>query len=523
MNLLQMSFSGAFIIIAIMIIRALFINKLPKNTFLILWVIALVRLLIPYTIPSTFSIYSVMQENKSNSVILLEEAENINEVTTPMNMEIVEDTVLEENNEVSFPIWLVIWVVGVCFCSTYFVVTYVRCYRKFRISMPIDDDFIKEWKVEHKIKRNISFKRSSEISTPISYGIVHPTILIPSSFPLNDLETLKYVLEHEYVHIQRFDIITKRITILAVCIHWFNPFVWIMYVLFNRDIEISCDNLTVWHLGINMKATYARTLISLEETKSNPVAFYNAFSRNSIEERIVAIMKIKKVTVAAIFFSVLLVICVITVFATSAVSDKEVSETYLVEDAGPIAIIPEEENLQDLMQEYEKFGITRENGVLYYHDEIIRYFLDGYEHESGNTISRYSEYNGAGTIDVHTVRNDIQNADGSTTLFGEIVDIVPYSQEEFDKRDLETLKQQKMVTEAAYVGASDSNKIVTSEATAIEEGNADGESIAERLAMFQEFGITYEEINGNQGDVYWNDELLKEFIDMKPNGDIFLV
>lgn len=177
--------------------------------------------------------------------------------------------------------------------------------------------------------------------------------------------------------------------------------------------------------------------------------FYNAFSRNSIEERIVAIMKIKKVTVAAIFFSVLLVIGVITVFVTSAVSDKEVSETYLVEDAGPIAIIPEEENLQDLMQEYEKFGITRGNGVLYYHDEIIRYFLDGYEHESGNTISRYSEYNGAGTIDVHTVRNDIQNADGSTTLFGEIVDIVPYSQEEFDKRDLETLKQQKMVTEAA--------------------------------------------------------------------------
>ena len=80
-----------------------------------------------------------------------------------------------------------------------------------------------------------------------------------------------------------------------------------------------------------------------------------------------------------------------------------------------------------------------------------------------------------------------------------------------------------MVTEAAYEGASDRNKIVTSEATAIEEGNADGESIAERLAMFQEFGITYKEINGNQGDVYWNDELLKEFIDMKPNGDIFLV
>lgn len=152
-------FFRSIIIIAIMIIRALFINKLPKNTFLILWVIALVRLLVPYTIPSTFSIYSVMQENKSNSVILLEEAENINEVTTPMNMEIVEDTEL-----------------------------YVRCYRKFRISMPIDDDFIKEWKVEHKIKRNISFKRSSDISTPISYG----------------------------------------------------------------DIEISCDNLTVWHLGINV-------------------------------------------------------------------------------------------------------------------------------------------------------------------------------------------------------------------------------------------------------------------------------
>ena len=71
---------------------------------------------------------------------------------------------------------------------------------------------------------------------------------------------LRYVLEHEYVHIRRLDMLTKLIMIAAVCIHWFNPLVWVMYILFNRDLELSCDETVVRRFGMDIKSVYATAL-----------------------------------------------------------------------------------------------------------------------------------------------------------------------------------------------------------------------------------------------------------------------
>lgn len=105
---------------------------------------------------------------------------------------------------------------------------------------------------------------------------------------------LSLCLEHEFVHIKRLDGLTKLILIAALCLHWFNPLVWVMVVLANRDLELSCDEAVVRLFGEQVKSAYARTLIHMEEIKSGCLPLCSNFSKNAIEERITAIMKIKK-------------------------------------------------------------------------------------------------------------------------------------------------------------------------------------------------------------------------------------
>ena len=120
------------------------------------------------------------------------------------------------------------------------------------------------------------------------------------------------------MHIRRFDSITKLVLIAVLCVHWFNPLVWVMYILANRDIELSCDEAVVRLFGETTKAAYARALISMEETRSGLTPLCNNFSKNAIEERITAIMKIKKASIFSLVVALALVVGVTTAFATSA-------------------------------------------------------------------------------------------------------------------------------------------------------------------------------------------------------------
>ncbi len=142
------------------------------------------------------------------------------------------------------------------------------------------------------MKRPILVRQSDRISAPLTYGIFRPVILMPKKTDWKNEKQLQYVLSHEYVHIYRYDTVTKLIVTLALCIHWFNPFVWVMYILFNRDIELACDESVIRQFGEKSKSAYSLMLINMEATKSGLLPFCNNFSKNAIEERITAVMKI---------------------------------------------------------------------------------------------------------------------------------------------------------------------------------------------------------------------------------------
>ena len=310
MSLLQMSFTGGILILAVIVIRALAINMLPKKAFNALWWISVVRLMIPFSIPSAFSVYSLMGShapgNGSQAIRVLPIGASGQAASMPDSI----------TNAVST--WTVVWAAGVLVCAVFFSLAYWKCRKEFQTSIPVGNDFTENWLSVHQQGRRISIRQSGRFSAPLTYGVLHPVILMPTSTKWENTDSLEYVLAHEYVHIRRFDSIRKLVLIVVLCVHWFNPLVWVMYILANRDIELLCDEAVVRFFGENTKAAYARALISMEETRSGLTPLCSSFSKNAIEERITAIMKIKKTTVFSLVLAGFIVVGTATAFATSA-------------------------------------------------------------------------------------------------------------------------------------------------------------------------------------------------------------
>ena len=324
MSLLQMSFSGAVFITAVVMIRAAAINKLPKKTFLVLWELVMVRLLIPFSIPSVFSVYTLVTHGLSSAALP--------EVTTDYNMPVVEGVFAATGGMEQPPadilssvsLWFIVWCAGMIPAALFFVISYLRCLMEFRTALPVRSHYVEKWLEQQTLKRPVLVRQSDRISTPLTYGIFRPVILMPKKTDWKNEKQLQYILTHEYVHIYRYDTVTKLLAACALCVHWFNPFVWVMYRLFNRDIELACDESVIRQFGEKSKSAYSLMLINMEAAKSGLLPFCNNFSKNAVEERITAIMKMKKNSLFAICIAAMLIVGVTTTFATSAAgSDRE--------------------------------------------------------------------------------------------------------------------------------------------------------------------------------------------------------
>ena len=324
MSLLQMSFSGAVFITAVVMIRAAAINKLPKKTFLVLWELVMVRLLIPFSIPSVFSVYTLVTHGLSSAALP--------EVTTDYNMPVVEGVFAATGGMEQPPadilssvsLWFIVWCAGMIPAALFFVISYLRCLMEFRTALPVRSHYVEKWLEQQTLKRPVLVRQSDRISTPLTYGIFRPVILMPKKTDWKNEKQLQYILTHEYVHIYRYDTVTKLLAACALCVHWFNPFVWVMYRLFNRDIELACDESVIRQFGEKSKSAYSLMLVNMEAAKSGLLPFCNNFSKNAVEERITAIMKMKKTSLFAICIAAMLIVGVTTTFATSAAgSDRE--------------------------------------------------------------------------------------------------------------------------------------------------------------------------------------------------------
>lgn len=335
LSFIEMSVYGGIMIAAIAVIRALLISKLPKRAFVILWLAAMLRLMLPFELPFAGSIYTLAGLFHQNNTA---EEPVFGDITVQSGDEIswyyhdgyrqhprVESNAepsSEADSGIELP-WIEIayFTVALTFAG-YFGISYVKNIRKFRSSLPLSNEYTARWRRDLGIPEKIRIRQSDEISAPLTYGVFRPVILLPklildSENSDSKSRLLDFALTHELTHIRRFDPAIKLLAVAVCCVHWFNPAVWLMTWLLNRDIELSCDERVVAAFGSDSRADYANALISLEEKRSG-VPFYTGFCRNAVQERITAIMKTKKTGIISALAACLVVACTIGAFATSA-------------------------------------------------------------------------------------------------------------------------------------------------------------------------------------------------------------
>ncbi len=330
LNLLEISVAGAALILGIFIFRLLIKNYLPHRVFVLLWYIAILRLFLPFSIVTEYSWLPmpVMEITKVEKEQELAEdfpqvfgmGENLKE-STFTNIK----SIIGEAESISvFPF---LWGIGFLFIFLYFILNYLRYRINFMESLPIVDRDIIGLQSQSKELKHIKIRSYDKIDSPLTYGIFRPVILLPKKLVLAEgkKQLLSYVIIHESIHIKRKDVLLKLVLAIVLALHWFNPFVWVMYILVCHDIEISCDEAVIKRIGSQKKDVYALALLHIKSGNDLHASVFSFFSKNILEERILVIMKGKKITKLSVALAVIFSAgIVLTAFAK-----KETGERYL--------------------------------------------------------------------------------------------------------------------------------------------------------------------------------------------------
>lgn len=324
----HVSLSAATMILAAMVLRFRFQERVPRRVFCLLWDLCLVRLLLPLRLTSPFSIRALLPVREAIPQTAAIRQVQIAGASFEAGFSLAEDTAVYAGTSaetaaglggfrlppVNLP--LLAWAAVGTLLAAWFLWGHLRSRRVYAMSLPLDNAFVRRWQEDHPLFRPVQVRFSDRIAAPLTYGAVYPVVLLPKGMDLADTAGLAYVLEHEYTHIRRFDALRKWLLAAALCLHWFNPCVWLMYILAGRDMELSCDE-AVLRAGAD-RSGYALTLLALEEERGRWSPSGSHFSRNATEERIKTIMKRKQISLAALLAVLVVMSIATTVFATNA-------------------------------------------------------------------------------------------------------------------------------------------------------------------------------------------------------------
>ncbi len=324
----HVSLSAATMILAAMVLRFRFQERVPRRVFCLLWDLCLVRLLLPLRLTSPFSIRALLPVREAIPQTAAIRQVQIAGASFEAGFSLAEDTAVYAGTSAetaaglggfrlpSVNLPLLAWAAVGTLLAAWFLWGHLRSRRVYAMSLPLDNAFVRRWQEDHPLFRPVQVRFSDRIAAPLTYGAVYPVVLLPKGMDLADTAGLAYVLEHEYTHIRRFDALRKWLLAAALCLHWFNPCVWLMYILAGRDMELSCDE-AVLRAGAD-RSGYALTLLALEEERGRWSPSGSHFSRNATEERIKTIMKRKQISLAALLAVLVVMSIATTVFATNA-------------------------------------------------------------------------------------------------------------------------------------------------------------------------------------------------------------
>lgn len=326
-NIFNVSINASWLILALLAVRLLLKNA-PKWIHVTMWGLVAVRLLLPVSLESAFSLIpsaeTIPQEILRYEGEQLKEPAHLNIVTNPVmpkkvivELEQSVDRVNVRTIHITY-----IWWSGMAIMILYTTVSYFRLQRKVRTA----------------VRRCENIFRSEHVDVPFVLGILKPRIYMPYKISEQDMP---YVIAHEQTHIRRKDHWWKPFGFLLLTIHWFNPLMWVAYVLLCRDIELACDEKVIKKLGKNERADYSQALLSCSVDRRSIAACPLAFGEVGVKERVKNVISYKKPAFWIVLLALIAGAAVAVCFLTDPVTDEaENTVTETTDTEMPSIVIP---------------------------------------------------------------------------------------------------------------------------------------------------------------------------------------
>lgn len=303
LKLVNLSISASWLILAVLVLRVV-LKKAPKWVMPLLWGVVALRLVCLFSIESALSLIPSAETIPSEIVtetrepVLYEQA-TLDIVTNPTLPSAAEVPVgvSRQQAQVDFNIYSVLWLAGMAALLVHALVSAGKLKRKLATAILLRDNIYE----------------SEFVDSPFVFGVVKPNIYLPMHM---DEGTAAYVIAHECAHLARRDHWWKVLGYLVLALHWFNPLVWVAYILFCRDIELACDEKVVKGLDGAARADYSQALLSCAAPKRAVAACPLAFGEGNIKTRVKSALHYKKpafwVAAAAVLAVVIMAVCFLT-------------------------------------------------------------------------------------------------------------------------------------------------------------------------------------------------------------------
>lgn len=303
LKLVNLSISASWLILAVLVLRVV-LKKAPKWVMPLLWGVVALRLVCLFSIESALSLIPSAETIPSEIVtetrepVLYEQA-TLDIVTNPTLPSAAEVPVgvSRQQAQVDFNIYSILWLAGMAALLVHALVSAGKLKRKLATAILLRDNIYE----------------SEFVDSPFVFGVVKPNIYLPMHM---DEGTAAYVIAHEHAHLARRDHWWKVLGYLVLALHWFNPLVWVAYILFCRDIELACDEKVVKGLDGAARADYSQALLSCAAPKRAVAACPLAFGEGNIKTRVKSALHYKKpafwVAAAAVLAVVIMAVCFLT-------------------------------------------------------------------------------------------------------------------------------------------------------------------------------------------------------------------
>lgn len=301
LKIVNMSISASWLILAVLIFRVVF-KKAPSFVNMVLWSIVALRLFCNISIESVFSL--IPSAETLNVGIVTGEKIDVQTGISPIDDIINGYTTASVNSGVNITnVLYVIWLIGILSFAIYAFVSY------FRLKQNVD--------IAIRYKDNIY--QSENVISPFVLGIIKPKIYLP--YNLNE-QDIKYIVAHEKAHIAHKDHWWKMFGFALLILHWFNPLVWLSYMLFCKDIELSCDEMVIKELNCMQRADYSQALVNCSTNRRSVAICPLAFGEIGVKERIKSIMNYRKPKFGIIAICIIVCIAFAICFLTNPKHDS---------------------------------------------------------------------------------------------------------------------------------------------------------------------------------------------------------